>query len=39
VEAGEDLAAIATFLGHSDARTTRRFYAVHAAARKVATLY
>ena len=38
VSVGEDLAAVAAFLGHRDARTTRRFYVECYTPRKVATL-
>jgi integrase len=37
VQNGDDPAAVAAFLGHKDQRTTRRFYAVHVAPRKVKT--
>ena len=38
VYAGEDLGDVAAFLGHRDARTTRRFYVELYTPRKVATL-
>jgi integrase len=38
IEAGADPAAVAAFLGHRSATTTRRFYATHAAPPKVPTL-
>lgn len=38
VDSGEDLAAVASFLGHRSSRTTRRFYATFSTPRKVATL-
>lgn len=39
IEHGEDPAIVAAYLGHKDRRTTRRFYARHAAVRKVTTLF
>ncbi|ABC81607.1 tyrosine-type recombinase/integrase [Anaeromyxobacter dehalogenans] len=38
IESGADPAAVAAFLGHKSARTTKRFYATHASVRKVPTL-
>jgi integrase len=38
VEAGADMAAVSTFLGHKSPRTTKRFYATHASPAKVPTL-
>lgn len=38
IEAGADPAAVASFLGHKSANTTKRFYSVHAVPPKVPTL-
>lgn len=38
INAGADVASVATFLGHRSATTTRRFYITHATATKVPTL-
>jgi integrase len=38
INRGADPASVAAFLNHKSARTTRRFYATHAAARRVPTL-
>ncbi len=38
VDGGASLAAVSTFLGHKDSRTTRRFYAKHSTPAKVPTL-
>ncbi len=38
INAGADPAAVAAFLNHKSPRTTRRFYATHAAPKRVPTL-
>ena len=38
INAGADPTAVSAFLGHRSPRTTRKFYATHAAPRKVPTL-
>jgi integrase len=38
INSGADPAAVAAFLNHKSSRTTRRFYATHAAAKRVPTL-
>lgn len=38
VQSGDTMAAVADFLGHKSPRTTKKFYATHATAKRVTTL-